>query len=275
MPKSGSSGSGEDGNTKSSSRQLKSKVVRDSPRKTWCFTWNNYDGSKDIDFLKNLLKNDSYIFGEEVGENGTPHLQGYIKFVKKVRFGWFKSNLPKVHCEPAKGTDEDNINYCSKDGKCHSKGLTIKKPLKILERDHLYNWQREIIKIVEAEPDDRTINWFWEPTGRAGKTTFTKFLCYHYNAVPVEGKKNDILYTVSEFESDIYVFDFERSMEDYISYSAIEKVKNGIFMNSKYESKPIIRNSPHIICFANFKPDEEKLSSDRWNIVRIKKDKPN
>ena len=58
-------------------------------------------------------------------------------------------------------------------------------------------------------------------------------------------------------------------MEEYVSYGAIEKIKNGYYMCSKYESKPIIRNPPHIIIMANFEPDYEALSKDRWIVIAI------
>lgn len=242
-----------------------------SASKRWCFTLNNY---KEIDYM--LLKesfsansSDKWIIGKEVGEGGTPHLQGYIE--KEKRFRWTELNLPKcIHWEKCKGSLDDNIKYCSKENNFeHSKNIRVKKPLKILEKSKLYKWQENIISIVESEPDDRTIHWFWEPIGNIGKTTFCKYLSATYGAIPIEGKKNDILYCASEYESEIYIFDFERSMEDFVSYGAIEKIKNGYYMCSKYESKPIIRNSPHIIIFANFPPDASKLSSDRWKIVRL------
>jgi len=65
----------------------------------------------------------------------------------------------------------------------------------------------------------------------------------------------------------VYIYDIERSLEDHISYGAIEKIKNGYFMCSKYESKPIIRPCSHVICFANFEPNNMKLSVDRWHVV--------
>lgn len=133
----------------------------------------------------------------------------------------------------------------------------------------LYEWQLKVIEIISSEPDDRTINWFWEPNGESGKTCFSKYLCHKYEAIMLEGKKNDILYCAAEHDSELYIWDLERSMEKFVSYSALEKIKNGLYMCSKYKSKPIIRNCPHIIVFANFEPDESKLSKDRWNIVRI------
>lgn len=128
---------------------------------------------------------------------------------------------------------------------------------------------KKLLLILNEEPDDRTIHWIWESKGMTGKTTFCKFLSHYHGAIPLEGKKNDILYCAAEFESDLYVWDLERSMEDFVSYGALEKIKNGYYMCAKYESKPIIRPCPHILVFANFPPDEDKLSKDRWNIINL------
>nr|UOF83117.1 rep protein [Cressdnaviricota sp.] len=240
---------------------------QDSPCKRWCFTFNNYTES-EYENIVQLLNSSKYIIGKEVGENGTPHLQGYVNFETKTRLTALKKINNKIHWEKCKGSEEDNIKYCSKDGK-YTTNFKIKKPLKILSDDKLYNWQKKVIEIIKEEPDDRKIYWFWEEKGCAGKTTFCKYLTSKYGAVPIEGKKNDILYCAAEFESDIYVMDIERSMEDYVSYGAIEKIKNGYYMCAKYESKPIVRNSPHVLIFANFEPDVSALSKDRWIITEL------
>ena len=103
----------------------------------------------------------------------------------------------------------------------------------------------------------------------AGKTTFCKYLCAKYNGIVIEGKKNDILYVAAEYESDLYIMDIERTAEDYVSYASIEKIKNGLYMSGKFEGRMIIRNCPHVIIFANFEPDIEALSKDRWHIVNL------
>lgn len=249
------------GNTKPKSRLNQAK--------RWCFTLNNYTKEEYANILESL-ESEIYIIGEEIGnEKGIEHLQGYIEFKKSIRpteLGLTK----RIHWEVAKGNQEQNIKYCSKDGKYTSKGLKVKKPLKCLSDNQLRPWQLEIVDIVKNEPDDRTIYWYWEPTGNVGKTTFSKYLSIKYGATPIEGKKNDILYCAAEHESDIYIMDLERSMEEYVSYAAIEKIKNGYYMCSKYESKPIIRNPPHLIIFANFEPDYNMLSMDRWRVCRLK-----
>jgi len=51
----------------------------------WCFTLNNYT-DEEMEQIKNLAPSGiiQYIaFGEEIGEEGTPHLQGYLRLNKK------------------------------------------------------------------------------------------------------------------------------------------------------------------------------------------------
>ena len=54
------------------------------------------------------------VFGREVGESGTPHLQGYAQLIVRTAV----SKLPKFpwHTEAAKGTPEQASQYCKKDG---------------------------------------------------------------------------------------------------------------------------------------------------------------
>lgn len=70
-------------------------------------------------------------------------------------------------------------------------------------------------------------------------------------------------------ELDICIMDFPRTVEGYVSYSAIEEIKNGMFFNGKFESSMVMFNTPHIVIFANFLPDTSKLSKDRWVIENI------
>lgn len=57
---------------------------RVNPSKKWVFTWNNYDDGT-LELLKSMLDTDAdkYVLGKEVGESGTPHIQGWVVF--KVR----------------------------------------------------------------------------------------------------------------------------------------------------------------------------------------------
>lgn len=253
----------------------KSRII---PSKYWCFTFNNYS-KEDLETLETNFKslNIKYIIGEEIGENGTPHLQGYIESDKKIRPLETFKNFKKIHWEKRKGTYEDNINYCSKDNK-YITNFIIKRPLKDpLKNLDLYPWQIELLNILKEEPEERFIYWFWEPTGNIGKTSFCKsYIINNPNSsLILSGKSSDIKFGISEFiknpKNDLKTafFHYVRSQEDFISYEAIESVKDGIFYSGKFESSMCVFNIPHIIIFANFPPDETKLSLDRWIIKRL------
>jgi hypothetical protein len=86
----------------------------------WCWTLNNYspEEEKHIQQLGENLKQHEInyiIFGQEKGENQTPHLQGYISFEKRKSFGVVKKLIsPRIHLEASKGSPNQNKTYCSK-----------------------------------------------------------------------------------------------------------------------------------------------------------------
>lgn len=82
--------------------------------RAWCFTLNNYteEEVKSLDTLKCRY----LIYGREVGDEGTPHLQGYVYFNTLKSFKQVKKLLLRAHLEEARGDPDQNIAYCSKDG---------------------------------------------------------------------------------------------------------------------------------------------------------------
>jgi len=88
----------------------------DRGTRKWVFTLNNYS-EEDItqlhsDFLKYGKK---FICEKEIGESGTPHLQGYVMFKNSRNLETLKKVNKKVHWGIAKGNVEQNKKYCSKD----------------------------------------------------------------------------------------------------------------------------------------------------------------
>ena len=75
---------------------------------------NNYT-EEDRDAVRNLpcVYN---VFGYERGAEGTPHLQGYIHFKNQKTLSAVKKLLPRAHLEPRKGTIDQAVDYCKKDG---------------------------------------------------------------------------------------------------------------------------------------------------------------
>ncbi len=84
--------------------------------KNWVFTINNW-GDPDIVRLAALVPAEAkyIIYGRERGEQGTPHLQGFIQFVRVLRFNQVKDLVGNTaHIEVAKRTFEA-IEYCKKE----------------------------------------------------------------------------------------------------------------------------------------------------------------
>lgn len=270
--KKGSNGS-MPGNTKASGE----KEPRVPASIHWCFTYNNYT-QKNIEELIETFRDGSihYLFQEETGENGTPHLQGFVKFPSKSR-PMEKIKDKNIHWEKCKNVNA-SIKYCCKEdtrtGEIYS-SIPFPKPIKVLSEDQLYDWQKDIVEMVKKPADDRSIYWYWETKGGIGKTQFCKYLCVKYNAVVLSGKSSDAKYGIVKYEElnglypDIIIFDIPRTMNDFISYEALESIKNGLFFCGKYESAQVVMNPPHILCFSNEEPDVEKMSADRWHILHL------
>jgi len=219
-----------------------------------------------------------YIFEEEVGDEETPHLQGYIEVKKRIRP--FQLKLPKqIHWEKAKGSRAENIAYCSKDhGRQARYSLALKppKPLKILADSNLRDWQKGVSDIISREPDDRTLHWYWSATGNVGKTTFCKYLTSRYGAIPLGGKGADVRNGIMSYVEkhgtcpELIVIPVPRSFDEkYLSYEGLENCKDMYFYSGKYEGGAVCGNPPHVFVFSNFYPDVEKMSDDRWVIWQI------
>lgn len=90
-----------------------------TPRLKYCFTLNNYEDDDETRIKLFFEEKAAYaIYGREVAPTtGTPHLQGYVHLKQKMRFNGFKDAIGDAcHIEPAKGSDHQNFEYCSKSG---------------------------------------------------------------------------------------------------------------------------------------------------------------
>lgn len=243
---------------------------QDTQSRYWCFTWNNYT---EIETLQQILNAECtwYIFQEETGENGTPHLQGTVYLQKTQRLTSLKKLCPAIHWEKTRSV-KASIEYCTKyqsrTGKVYSKGIDIPRQPKCPE---VYGWQLQVLEILKDEPDNRTIHWFYDEYGGVGKSALTKYLYLKHNAVVVSGKANDMFHMLSKAKDiKVVVIDIPRSANGFISYGGIEAIKNGIVFSGKYDSTTLCFDTPHVICFANEPPDTTKFSEDRWHIVNIR-----
>jgi len=254
-----------------------------SQHRRWCFTLNNY-GENDVDKLTREFTRVSavkWVFSKEVGDSGTPHLQGYVEFRNAKTLQGVKNIISqRAHVERARGTAEQNYGYCtkSKDDKWEHGWVVaalVGKLRSAISQHGARPFQQHVLNIVASPVDERIVHWFWDSYGNTGKTALAKHLVLEGEAIYVNGKAADVKYAVAEWIKvkkplKTVIFGIPRTVtSEYVSYSALEEVKDGIFFSGKYEGGMCVYEVPHVIVFANFPPDPTKLSSDRWNIVDI------
>jgi len=301
--------------------------------RNWCFTLNNYT-QDELNFITELsislpVSIKTLCFQEEIGLEGTPHLQGIIIFINSVAMSGVKKtlNTSRIHCEVMRGSPKQAIAYCTKndsttkiDGvrvssgsipvgqgarmdlkavaerinidneitsECisahavefmkYSKGIEYyasKTHRLNPDRDFMpYTWQLDILDILKGKPNDREINWVYDPKGNKGKSRLCANLLLEHKAILLRGKASDMAYMYNN--NPVVVFDIPRTQfnEDgrymHAIYETAECLKNGVIVSTKYESKMKLFTVPHVIVFSNMLPDMNAWSPDRYNIIYL------
>lgn len=141
--------------------------------------------------------------------------------------------------------------------------------------------QQEIIDLCQTVPDGRTLHWYHEPTGYAGKTRVTRYLAAMNLAYcPDVTKPADIFCGYNR--EPVVIFDIPRSKIEHMDhlYGVVEKFIDGLIFVGKYKSRSMPIKPPHVIVFSNDPPklsilnektgvSHDTLSRDRWHIVDI------
>nr|WAE42387.1 MAG: replication associated protein [Cressdnaviricota sp.] len=81
--------------------------------RNFCFTLNNYTNEQRESMC--AIECVYLVIGQETGESGTPHLQGYISFVNAKTLSALKKLQANCHWEIARGTPLEASAYCKKD----------------------------------------------------------------------------------------------------------------------------------------------------------------
>jgi hypothetical protein len=128
-------------------------------------------------------------------------------------------------------------------------------------------WQQKVFDIINGEPDQSAIDWFWEPTGNTGKTYLAKFIGLTYKECVLSNGSQSVLFgqVRGRIKSGIMpkcvIIDLARS--EKMNYSALNEIKDGrCGMGYMFER-------PHVIVFASCKPNMKMISAGKWNIVHI------
>lgn len=103
-----------------------------SRSRSYVFTLNNFNADDVLDLRQSgrELRDVKYlVFGREIGESGTRHLQGYVQFKQPKSFAaakrWISS---RAHVEKANGKPWQAADYCKKDGDFEEFGVAPISP---------------------------------------------------------------------------------------------------------------------------------------------------
>lgn len=227
------------------------------------FTFNNYK-NRDIEMLKAVFdeKCYKYVFQEEIGAEGTPHLQGTISPHKRAR--WTEFGLSKkIHWEYPVKDVAASYDYCCDINKRKPGGKVISKNHKWEEEIKIeldYNdWQKEIISMIQLKAHKRNIYWYYGEQG-AGKTQLQKYLIKNHGAILLSGKPSDMKNGIIEYQKTnkrlpkiiLSNIGFDKDLAK-IHYSGYEDIKDMCFYSGKYEGGMVCGENPHLIIFANGK----------------------
>jgi hypothetical protein len=297
----------------------------------WCGTFNN-PTPLITELVEQAFDRDDlryYILGSETGDSGTEHLQAF--FISKTRctMGKMKDILGslKWHLEKMRGTVEQAVEYCKKEGAYDENGvlpvsqqgkrndlIAFHKWLKekyrsdrelwaneqffslvlryprvatardflapqgsrfncpITSQDGLYDWQRECFSYSCEPATRRTIRFYIDKHGGAGKTSVALFCakeCPTSTQILTGGSFKDIAYVLDDSKSR-FIFNIPKGGMEFLSYNILEGLKDGIIFSSKYESK--IKTWGHnnmVMVLCNEDPDFDKLTLDRYDIKHI------
>lgn len=251
--------------------------------------WGFIKWTKDmaLSFKDRLLKRlamvcDDYVVQlERASSTGMYHYQMYLKLKMKTR----PRTLAKAWNDEFRGIE---MSACSAAGRETLRTYAMKEETRVagpwgmkpiymgddLITD-LMPWQQRLLDYVNGPPHDREILWFADVKGRSGKTALGKYLAYHKKAVYMTwAPTKDVLHLCSTMpKNGLYIFNLSRTKPATFQsddlYAALESIKDGSFMNVKYETKQVLMKPPHVIVFANCKPDRSKLTDDRFNIIEL------
>jgi len=129
--------------------------------RAWTFTLNNYTP-------EDLTSLEAYpcvyiIYGREVGASGTPHLQGYIYNKHEKSLNTLRKLSGRAHWEIAKGSPQDNYNYCSKDGDFTERG-TLPKTKRQQGEAEQERWKKAKESAISGDlssvPDDIFVRYY-------------------------------------------------------------------------------------------------------------------
>lgn len=242
-----------------------------SKSRSYVFTINN-DTFEDLDHLMDIDCK-YFCIGFEEGEEGTPHIQGYVQFENPISFKSAKNRVgTRCHIEVAKGNFQQNIDYCSKDGSFYEFGerphvggsLTYDQIVDVMKdpksNPHLYNLYRNAYSAIQqheiSQRDTETKFYKITPVHSLIQEVFEYFNFESYDGVAVVTNLSElaaytdpriVIYDHDDLKEDSY----ERNLQYYPQGMPIHIKKGYEYLKIKPEIFVLRTNNPKGYPFYN------------------------
>lgn len=132
-------------------------------------------------------------------------------------------------------------------------------------------WQSGLGQTLNEPAGDRKIIFVVDPIGGCGKSWFIRWWLSTHGTDTQRlsiGKRDDLAYAIDESKR-FFLFDIPRSQSEYLQYSVLEQLKDRMVFSPKYASRnKLLQHTPHVVVFMNEEPDYNKLTADRFEIIR-------
>lgn len=219
--------------------------------------------------------------------NGTPEQN--IKYCSKEdKDPFIKGELREAGGVSRLNAYREKINACSTWSEVldipgiqgimtYAKECWNNRPLEPMENFVPNEFQKIVLNIIEQPPDDRIINYIYDPKGGIGKSYLCKYLKCNMGACYLRPAKNQDLAHAYNGET-IIVYDIPRNVDvQFINWNVIEQIKDGAVFSGKYDSAIKMRKGGcHLFIFSNQPYEDGTFSTDRMNIIDCTQmEKPN
>lgn len=241
-----------------------------SRSRNWCFTINNYT---ETDILACDEIECSYvIYGDEVGDTNTPHLQGYIEFKDAKSLKSIKDKLGgRAHLETRRGSALQASDYCKKQGTYFERGTISNqgkrtdleeiadlvknggvKAVKDARPDAIIKYGKNIERLAELYMEPRTtkptVVWLWGESGTNKTRTATDCDDYH---IHTEGKWWNGYHQQKRVVLDDYSWD-----KSEVGFRYLLRLIDRYAIQVETKGGMIYFNSPEIYITCEFPPHD-------------------
>ena len=152
----------------------------------------------------------------------------------------------------------------------------------LLESWEFKPWQKYLLNVIDEKVDPRGFYWCWDIVGKMGKTKLANFITNNNENVLLINVLGNLEYLINTYISyrkinkiNCVIFDLPREITEIENTNLCNfiRILKDEYIGNLPLSNMVRKLDPcHVIVFANFIPNIKKLSSDRWNIIRILKD---